>query len=152
MVSVKEASLETLYVSHRQKFAHLALIIFILGFTFSLGALFNSPTGLNLIIVIVYIVFLVFREAILHLAPGGGVLDRSTGKLISHAILHIVPKGQIGEGIKKVTNSHGRYYAHIPNGEYSVSIDRKNPDGTYTRVPGGDIVVTHEMLSKTFEV
>lgn len=147
----RERSLGNIYASNHRVFSNIASIVFILGFIFSLIALINSPTIFNSIIVAVYCLFIVFRQTILHLAPAGGVIDRTTGQPIAGAIIHILAKGATGEGSRKVTNAHGVYHARVPNGQYTVSIDRRNADGTYQK-GGGEVLVTRGSLSKVFEI
>jgi hypothetical protein len=52
-----------------------------------------------------------------------------------------------------VCDVHGRYYCIVPKGDYYVDIDRKNPDGTYSKAYESPLLSGRSgVLNRNFEV
>ena len=85
--------------------------------------------------------------------PKGTVADAATSSPLPFSVVRLFSKVTNKEVTHKVADSQGQYYALVPNGEYSVVVDRKNQDATYTSVPQNDGVrVTKGYLKRTFKI
>jgi len=62
------------------------------------------------------------------------MLTDGNGYPISFAIMRIFNARLQKEVAHKVSDADGKYYCLIQKGEYYVTIERKNPDGTYTHI------------------
>jgi len=52
-----------------------------------------------------------------------------------------------------VTDERGRYYCIVPKGEYVVDIEKKNPDGSYTRIYESSLISsTSGIINRSFAV
>lgn len=110
----------------------IADFFFSIGFTVSIVALISAPIIYNIVIFSLYVVTLILREIGLKHSSFGQVKD-ADGNPLSFAIVRI----KLGDGTEishKVTNNIGRFYCLLQNGTYIVTIERKNPDESYTQV------------------
>ena len=118
-------------------------VLFGVGLIISIIALVVSPVLYNIVICALYVVMLAFQYVSYRASKKVGVITDSTGTPLSFAIVHIISKSTGVEIAKKPTNQFGQYYMLVQNGVYSMVIDRKNTDGTYTTaVLTKDIYVT----------
>ncbi len=103
------------------------------GFAVALIALFAAPAPYNVMIFVLYLALLGLRQ--IGLKPRSfGTLSTSDGTPLSFAIVHVYSAALQRELFQKVADKFGRYYCLVPDGEYSLKIDRKNPDESYTEV------------------
>lgn len=131
----------------------LSTIFFWVGALFSIYAVMVSPTGYNIAIVCVSVVLYLLRTFGLQSHPKGSISEGLTKNPLSFSILRIHDIENGREISHKVADRTGRYYAIMPNGHYTVSIDKKNTDATYTNIPISEpISVTKGYLKKDFRV
>jgi hypothetical protein len=142
------------YYKHSDLFvARASNFFFWLGFMSAIVALLISHTLYNGIIFLLYIIFLIIRTTSVQFKPKGFVTDATTDQPLPFAILHVLSKVTGQEIIHKVTDHTGGYYCLLPNGTYQVIIDRKNADGSYTKITVSEpIVVTQGLLKKEFKI
>jgi hypothetical protein len=115
--------------------SRISTFLFWFGGIIAIVALIASQNIYNWIIIVAYAVMFCVRHYSPQLKPQGSVSDASTGNPLPFAIVRIAGAGAGQEIAHKVTNQLGNYYCLLPNGEYRASIDRKNPDGSYTKIP-----------------
>ncbi|MDQ5949933.1 MAG: hypothetical protein QG563_440 [Patescibacteria group bacterium] len=112
--------------------SQIADFLFSVGFVVAVIAIISAPTIYNIIIFLLYVITLILKEMGLKSSSFGSVKD-AEGNPLSFAILRV----KLTDGTEishKVTNSTGRFYCLMQNGTYVVSIERKNPDESYTKV------------------
>lgn len=124
----------------------VADVLFSIGFVVSLVALITAPTNYNIAIFALYIIMFILREVGLKYNSFGSVSDKE-GNPLSFAIIRIFTPTGI-EISHKVTNKTGRYYCLMSNGTYLMTIEKKNPDESYTKVYEGVHEVKHGVLKE----
>ncbi len=126
--------------------------MFYFGFSVANIALFVAPKPYNIAIGVMYLVLYVLRKTSLKPKSFGGVRKKS-GEPLSFAILRFFSSTTKVEITHKISAKDGRYYCLIPNGSYYVSIDQKNPDGSYQNIfTSENIEVKEGFINKVFEV
>lgn len=140
------------YSKYDTLLVRISNILFVIGFILSAFALLISPTAWNIAVFILYILILVLKKTVLRPYPFGAVLDRVTGEPLSFAIIRILnPAGS--EVMHRVADAYGRYYALVRSGDYQIAIDKKNDDGSYTRIPvSGTMSYKKGYIHTTFAV
>jgi len=124
--------LTSFYTKYDTILVRVANIIFIIGFALSALALFISPVLWNIVIFGLYVLMGVLRSTVWKPHPFGGIFEKVSGAPISFAIVRLMsPSGN--EVAHKVADQYGRYYMLVRKGIYTIAIDRKNADGSYTR-------------------
>lgn len=148
----KAKNMTQFFSAHSLLLARISLGLFFVGFIVSLFAFLGAMTLINGIVMGVYVILFIARQIVVHIAPEGGVVNKVTGEPLAFAVISI-KRPETGQVIaKKVVDASGHYYAIVSNGEYTVSIEQKNADGTYTVVHTEPVVIKHGLLSKVFEV
>jgi hypothetical protein len=134
-------------------FTEIGDILFWFGAIVTIIAVLSDQSLYNIIVFIFYIVVLVFRHSNRHLRLKSSVLNASTEQPLPFSIVRVFSAGTGQEITKKVTNRIGNYYSLLPNGEYKVTIERKDGEDTYTKIPLAEPVkVTEGYLKKDFKV
>ena len=71
---------------------------------------------------------------------------------MSFAIVRLISEAG-NEVAHKVADQYGRYYLLVRKGIYTIAIDKKNVDGSYSRVYTSSLVdIKKGYLDTTFEV
>ena len=149
----KEGKLTQFYSDRYKIITYISNILFIFGLVVAIIAAIVAPVNYNFGILILYIILFILRHTILKIKPQGVVLDKLTDTPISFAIVRVYSRASNREVIHKVTDRTGKYYCLIPNGEYYATVERKNSDGTYTKVYTGDsVIVTNGYFKDKFVV
>ena len=126
--------------------------LFSAGFITSVISVASAGTTFNWLIFALYIVILVFREMGFKQQKAGRIL-RADGTPVSYGVLKLYQNGTNFEIATKVADELGRYYCLLPNGTYTTSIDKKNPDMSYTNIKQGESVeVKKGFLGKIFKL
>lgn len=107
-------------------------ILFVLGFIISGFALLLAPGPYNIIIFFMYIIMLLLRRAGANPSKLGKITDGSSKNPLAFAIVRVFSVKLGNEVVRKVTNKYGQFFCPVPDGEYYLSFDRKNQNGTYT--------------------
>ncbi len=109
-------------------------VLFGIGFALSLIAFVAFPNTYNIVVFGLFIVMLIIKELGITLSKLGTVVDKKTHEPLAYAIVRVHSSTLGNEVIRKVTDIRGKFYCLLPNGNYIVTIERKNSDGTYTKV------------------
>lgn len=142
------------FYSVREKwFSRVSGFFFVAGFTVSTLALIFSVTKTNIVIFALYIVLFFIRTFGLRSRPFGTVVSKETGKPISFAIIRVSQTSTGVEIMHRVTDAIGRYYCLLPNGNYTIRVDQKLPDGKYGKIAEEiPVVVSKGYLSEKFSI
>ncbi len=133
--------------------AKITSVLFWFGFALSIFAWVVIPQPLNLAIVGLYILIFLAKETILKPKKQGMVVDKNTGEPMPFAIMRIFSSSLNTEIAHKPINAVGKYFALVPNGNYYVKIEKKNPDGSYTSTYTSEpFEVTKGVINKNFMV
>ncbi|MEX1027317.1 MAG: fibronectin type III domain-containing protein [Candidatus Paceibacterota bacterium] len=119
--------------------AKLTNLFFNLGLVIALLALWVAPQPYNIIIFVLYVALILMR--ILGFKPKtlGRLIEKETGTPIPFAIIRVFQATTGHEYITRVTDKRGNFYILVPNGSYYLTVDRKNPDESYTTIKTTDV-------------
>ena len=149
----RQQKLMKFYSKRDRIITRIADVFFAVGFVLALIALLVSPIGYNIAIFVLYVLLLVIKEIGIKPKQLGGVLDKSTLEPISFGLVHIFSKSLNTELMARVLDKKGHYYALVPNATYYITIDRKNPDKTYTKIFTSEpFEVTDGVINRKFLV
>ncbi len=133
--------------------ARFSAIFFYIGFAITTVTLWVTPKSYNYIMFGVYCLLFLLKRTVLKPRPEGFVSEKATGIPLPFAIIRIFQVGGEHEFMHKITNKLGKFYCLIPNGMYTIKVERKNDDETYTLVHTSDpIEVKKGYLSNHIEV
>lgn len=130
----RDKKLMMFYSRNANILTRISTVLFYAGLCTAAALYLARPDTLNLTIIIVYGVLLVLRLFGLKPKSFGLITDAATREPLSFAIVRVFQKGVTRELFHRVTDQYGRYYALLAKGEYYVTIERKNPDESYTLV------------------
>lgn len=111
----------------------ISMIIFVLGFLFSVYALIVAPNVWNKVIFVLYIVFGLLQLFGFKGVTTGTITDRS-GRGIPFAVVRVWNTNLKTQIAQRITNDQGQYYILVAKGDYYITIDVKNASGGYDRV------------------
>lgn len=129
----REQKLMKFYSKRDLILTKIADVFFGIGFIFSLIALIVSPVIYNIAIFILYLIMHAIKETGLRPKKLGTVVDQG-GNPLSFGLIHIYSKSLDTKLMTKVLDKKGHYFALAPKGTYYAVIERKNPDGSYTKL------------------
>jgi hypothetical protein len=141
------------YFTRNQKlWSRISLAIFILGFIFSAYVLTISPNIWNIVVFALYVIFAIM-QLIGHGPVHSGKLTDAFGKPIQHAVVRVW-NAHLGNQIaQRITDQYGQYYILVTKGDYYVTIDTKNQNGTYDRVFTSETIhAKGGIINKSFQV
>ena len=119
--------------------------MFNFGFIVTMVAVTAAPKTYNIITLIVYLVLYLIRLTLLKPRPFGVVREKGTGNPLPFAVVRVYSIDMQRE--------IGKFYCLIPNGIYSIRIDKKNADESYSQIYSSDYVeVKDGFINKYFEV
>lgn len=130
----------------------VSLFLFILGFVFAIYALIVSPNLWNTLVFILYIVLTILQLIGFGPTSIGTITDQS-GNPIPFAVVRVW-SAHLGTQItQRVANAQGQYYLLVANGDYYVTVDVKNPSGTFDRVYTSETIKVHQgIVNRDFKV
>jgi len=127
--------------------------LFGIGVVISVLAFWSAPFLYNSIILGLYLVMLLLRVFGVRPKYFGWILDKNTGFPMAFAIVRIYSLDMEREMAQKACDSSGRYYALVPPGQYTVTIDRKNQDETYTTIYTSPVLMAKKgVINQVFKV
>lgn len=149
----RDQKLMKFYNNRTKWLTRVANIFFVFGFIIATIALIAAPKAYNIIIFCLYVLIAVLKKTGLKPKTFGGISDKFTGKPLPFAIVRVYSAATNTEITHKVADKEGRYYCLVQNGNYYITIEKKNPDGSYTLVhktiPGE---IKAGFISTSFEV
>ena len=149
----KENRLMKFYSRFDVWFYRFTEVMFYAGFAVALVVLIITLVPYNIIIFGLYILMSILRFFGLKPRKNGHVTEKETGDPISFALIRIFTPGIDQEISKRTTDAYGRYFALVPKGQYYVSIERKNQDGTYTHLATSELLkAKNGIISKDFSI
>ncbi|HSE56887.1 MAG TPA: carboxypeptidase regulatory-like domain-containing protein [Candidatus Paceibacterota bacterium] len=120
------------YFTRSNAFSKISIIVFSIGFAISFLALVLAPSVGHLVVFGVYVLIYLIKTFFIPPVTSSFVLEKSTRKPVPFALVRIYGANSRSELMKKVTSLTGGFYCLIANGTYFLTVERRNPDGTYT--------------------
>ena len=149
----KQGKLMEFYSKRDFIFNKISTTLFVLGGVISVLALVLAPKPYNIVTFIIYAVLLVLRRFGIKPKDKGSILNKENDSPLSFAVIRIFSKATNTEMAHKVSDKYGRFYCLIPNGEYSLKIDKKLENGEYATVASmGTFSVTKGIINQKFLV
>ena len=115
-------------------------ILFVSGFIISLLALLFAPRTYTVVVFALYIFMYILRRSGANPSKLGKVIDHKTKAPLSFAIVRVFSVKLGNEVVRKATNKFGQFFCPVPDGEYYLSFDRRNTNGTYTEATKKELV------------
>jgi len=120
--------------------AKISSVIFFIGAVVAFVAVFAAPEPYNYIIAGIYVLAYLLNYLVFQTKKSGTLTEGSTGAPLSFAIISIFREGETVPLTKKIADKFGAYYALVPNGKYSIKIEKKNNDGSYSEIFNSSVV------------
>ena len=109
--------------------------LFALGAMSSLYLTITDSTIFNISLLSVYVLIYILKKTkIIRPSPKGIVVTKVDNIPLSFAIIKVFSAATDILIIKKTTNKIGKYFLLVPNGKYYLTIEKKNPDESYTEI------------------
>jgi hypothetical protein len=132
--SKKERNAMLFHSKHEKPVAIISDYVYGLGLVISIIAVAVKPSAYNVSILIVYAMFLFFMKFSIKTKKLGSIMSKDTKEPLSYAIVRVTTTDHMVTLRSGVSDAQGRYYCIVPKGEYLVDIEKKNPDGSYSKV------------------
>lgn len=113
-------------------FIVLTDILFVVGFVASLAITYFYPVWWNIVMCIIYVAIIVVN--VLGYGPVYAGEIRRFKAPVPNGIVRAYNANLNKEIAHTVTTENGGYYMLVPKADYYVTVDAKNPDGTYSRI------------------
>jgi len=127
-------------------------ILFIIGFAVAIIALLLAPRVYTIIVFLLYVFMYALRRSGPNPSKLGRVIDQATKAPLSFAIVRVFSVKLGNEVVRKATNKFGQFFCPVPDGDYYLSFDRKNQNGTYTEANKKELVhITRGVVSGKWE-
>lgn len=112
----------------------MANVFFNIGFVLACIAFIVTPQPYNGIIFASYLFVLIIRKIGIKTKNKGNVIEKLTGMPLSYGIVRVFYT-DIGQEIAhSVIDKYGNFYCLVKNGTYTVKIEKKNIDDSYTTI------------------
>lgn len=127
--------------------------LFYAGFVVSVIAVFVTSEIYSWVIMGLYIPLIILRLINFKTRSYGRVLEKSTGRPLSYAVIRVCLAKSGREISSTVCDVKGRYFALVNNGDYYVKIEKKVVEDKYETVLTSDTFeVKKGVINRTFEV
>jgi hypothetical protein len=137
----KERGAFSFHSAGTHKWLVLSNYIYAIGLIISVVVVAFHQSVYNVLMLFAYVVIIVLMNVFgARTRKLGQVVDARTGEPLSYAIVRVTAYDHEVILRTAVCDARGRYYGIIPKGQYYVDIDKKNPDGSYTRVYSSDLI------------
>ena len=107
-------------------------ILFVLGFIVAITSYTLDSSLYNIVIIVLYLIFLLFKFFGLKPKAYGRITNSKTGEPMSFAIIRVMISGLDREITSKSADKYGKYYCLVPPGKYYLKVEKKNKDGSYS--------------------
>ncbi len=125
--------------------------LFAVGFIISIGTTYYYPVWWNVLITVLYVLISILR--IIGYGPVHAGIIKVQGAPLPFAIVRAFSATLGREVAHTVTSSAGGYYMLVTKGDYYLSIETKNPDGTYTVIGKTAVMRAHAgVISRSLEL
>ena len=119
---------------HEKTFAMAGNVVYGIGFLISLATAVFNQSPYNIMVLGLYSVILLIVRFGIKVKKLGIILDKLTKKPLSYSIVRVFTPDRQVSLRSSVSDARGKYYCIVPKGDYSIDIEKKNTDGTYSKV------------------
>ncbi|MDQ5954175.1 MAG: hypothetical protein QG583_103, partial [Patescibacteria group bacterium] len=149
----KEQSKMKYYHARDVIISRLSDIFSVVGFFISFIILLVLPQPYNVIVFCLYLFLFTLKRTKLFRNKKGNVVNDKTGIPLSYGILRVYSVATGVEVAHRVLDKKGNYYLLIGNGNYTISLEKKNKDASYSRIfTSPKIEIKHGILKKKFRI
>ncbi|MBX4201008.1 carboxypeptidase-like regulatory domain-containing protein [Candidatus Parcubacteria bacterium] len=121
---------------------------FVIGFIIAVVAFLAAPYPYNTIIIILYLILSLLRVLGIKPKSFGHIYEKATGTPLSFAVVRVMMPNSSVQIAQKVADAYGKYYCLVPKGQYTVVIEKKNSDESYTQVYKSDVINANSGIIK----
>ncbi len=147
----KRMNLWKWFGDHSRAWAILFEFLFVIGFAGSVIITYLYPVWWNILMVSLYILIAVGYEFGWSQVSAGHITKH--GKPLQNAIVRAFGATLNREVAHKVTTETGGYYMLIAKGDYYVTVEERQPDGTYAKLYTSDPMrASHGVINKSFDL
>ncbi|MCC7469871.1 MAG: hypothetical protein IT284_01910 [Bacteroidetes bacterium] len=134
-------------------FIRISNFLFAVGFILAILSVVTEPTILNSVILAVYVIILLLTIFGVYPRRPGFIIDKTTGKPLSFAVVRIYSNLLKQEIRTLITNDYGKYYALVGQGEYYIVVEKKVSEDSYERVFESEpFKIRHGFLTKNWKI
>ncbi len=145
--------LSNFHAPNERTSAFIQGIFFFAGIVLTIFSIINSPTTFNFIILIAYILLSLFYVFGSKGRSSGTVRDVRTGQPLSFSLIKVYGSDKSTIIKSVVADAEGRYYCLVPPGDFTVEIEKKNLDESYTKVYSRRVSTNQKgIINEKFEV
>jgi hypothetical protein len=138
---------------HEKNWRMLGDVIFKVGLILAVVSTVFHPSTYNIIILSTYLLVFLFSFFGIKGRQFGFIVDRMNNRPLAYAIFRVLSLDHQTVFRSGVCDDKGRYYCIVPKGQYYLDIEKKNPDGSYTKVYESDILSGDRgIINKSFAV
>ena len=122
---------------HSPKSRYIAQVLnglFYFGLILAIALLVFKPDIYNIIMFILYGFLILIKKVDIKSKSYGTIAYKGTDFPVSFAIVKVFSKNGKKEIFHRVADQFGHYYCLLPKGEYYVTIEKKNDDGSYSKI------------------
>jgi hypothetical protein len=149
----KDRKLMRFYRERTKIFMISSQFLFYAGFLVSSVSMIFLQKPYTFAIFGFYILMFLLRRVGLKGKLKGTVVEKGTGYGVPFAIIRVFSKATGAQIRHCVTDTIGRYYCLVNNGIYYATVEKRNPDNTYTKLyTSTDIIVKNGVINKPFEI
>lgn len=133
--------------------ARTVQVLFIIGLIFSFFTFLYFPHPYNFIVFLFYNLMMILSLLGLRRRHSGVVVDGQSKEPLSFCVIRIISPESGNEVGHAVTDSTGRYYKLIANGNYKIRIEKKVSEEHFEQVFESEIIrVRRGILNKNFSI
>jgi hypothetical protein len=109
------------------------------------------PVWWNYVMTAMYVVVAMFY--VYGKGPISAGKITKAGMPVPYALVKIYNATLNHETAHTVTSATGSYYSLVPRAHYYITVEQKNPDGTYTKVfTSNTIRMSQDIINKSFDI
>lgn len=141
------------YSEVRQWLETLSLWLYRAGFLFAAYTAVADPAWQSVLVLLVFAVIGLLHYAGFGPRPYGKIVETATGKPLAYALVTAQDVLTKQEAKRTITDEFGRYYALVPDGEYVVTVAKRELDGSYSPVYTSDAFrIRRSVIHRSFNI
>lgn len=147
----KRMNLWKWFGDHSHAWAVLFEFLFVIGFAGSVIITYLYPVWWNILMVALYVLIAVGYEFGWSQVSAGHITK--AGKPLQNAIVRAFGATLNREVAHKVTTENGGYYMLIAKGDYYITVEERQTDGTYAKVyTSSPMRASHGVINKSLDL
>lgn len=149
----KDKNIMKFHKPRKKLIAQISNGLFIAGIILSIALFLLKPDIYNIGILVVYAIMISLRLFKFRPKSFGTIKDKLSSFPLSFAIVRIYSKATGKEMFHRVADQYGHYYCLLANGDYYLTIEKKNSDESYSLVYTSDVITVRKgIINQDFNV